>query len=86
MPSDMTQVAIINKQFANASTDDFNSGKAAIGTGPYKLVQFTKGDRIELVRNDAWWGGKTPWEKVTLRILHAGCRRAWPRCCRATCR
>jgi peptide/nickel transport system substrate-binding protein len=69
MPSDMTQVAIINKQFANASTDDFNSGKAAIGTGPYKLVKFTKGDRIELVRNDAWWGGRTPWDKVTLRIL-----------------
>src|SRR4051812_6368675 len=34
MPSDMTQVAIISKQFANASTDDFNSGKAAVGTGP----------------------------------------------------
>ena len=69
MPSDMTQVAIINRQFANASTDDFNSGKAAIGTGPYKLVKFTKGDRIELQRNDAYWGGKTPWDRVTLRIV-----------------
>ena len=69
MPSDMSQIAIINKQFANASTEDFNSGKAAIGTGPYKLVKFTKGDRIELVRNDAWWGGKSPWDKVTMRIL-----------------
>src|SRR3982751_184481 len=39
MPSDMTQVAMINKQFANASTEDFNSGKAAIGTGPYKLAK-----------------------------------------------
>ncbi len=69
MPSDMTQVAIINKKFATASTDDFNTGKAAIGTGPYKLTKFTKGDRIELSRNDAWWGGKTPWDNVTLRIL-----------------
>jgi peptide/nickel transport system substrate-binding protein len=69
MPSDMTQVAIINKQFATASTDDFNSGKAAIGTGPYKLTKFTKGDRIELARNDAYWNGKTPWEKVTMRIV-----------------
>ena len=69
MPSDMTQVAIINKQFANSSTEDFNSGKAAIGTGPYKLVKFTKGDRLEFARNDAYWGGKTPWEKVTLRIV-----------------
>jgi peptide/nickel transport system substrate-binding protein len=69
MPSDMTQIAIINKAFANASTEDFNSGKAAIGTGPYKLARFAKGDRLELTRNDAWWGGKVPWEKVTMRIL-----------------
>src|SRR4029079_5098097 len=69
MPSDMTQVAIISKSSAKASTDDFNTGKAAIGTGPYKLVRYTKGDRIELARNDAYWGGKTPWDKVTLRLL-----------------
>ena len=69
MPSDMTQVAIISKAAAKATTDDFNSGKAAIGTGPYKLVRYAKGDRIELARNDAYWGGKTPWEKVTLRLL-----------------
>ncbi|HVE50818.1 MAG TPA: ABC transporter substrate-binding protein [Casimicrobiaceae bacterium] len=69
MPSDMTQVAIISKAHANASTEDFNSGKAAVGTGPYKLVRYTKSDRLELARNDAWWGGKSAWEKVTLRIL-----------------
>ena len=69
MPSDMTQIAIIAKSHASASTEDFNSGKAAIGTGPYKLVRYAKSDRIELARNDAWWGGRTPWEKVTLRIL-----------------
>jgi peptide/nickel transport system substrate-binding protein len=69
MPSDMTQVTIISKGAAKASTDEFNSGKAAIGTGPYKLVRYAKSDRIELARNDTWWGGKTPWEKVTLRIL-----------------
>ena len=69
MPSDMTQVSIISKAAAKATTDDFNSGKAAIGTGPYKLVKYDKGDRIELVRNDDYWGGKTPWDKVTLRLL-----------------
>ena len=69
MPSDMTQIAIVSKAAAKASTEDFNSGKAAIGTGPYKLVHYTKGERIELARNDMWWGGKTPWEKVTLRLL-----------------
>jgi len=69
MPSDMTQVAIISGSAAKATTEEFNSGKAAIGTGPYKLVRYAKGDRIELARNDAYWGGKTPWEKVTLRLL-----------------
>ncbi|GIK85476.1 MAG: peptide ABC transporter substrate-binding protein [Betaproteobacteria bacterium] len=69
MPSDMTQVAIVSKAHANASTEDFNSGKAAVGTGPYKLARYAKGERVELVRNDAWWGGRTPWERVTLRIL-----------------
>jgi peptide/nickel transport system substrate-binding protein len=69
MPSDMTQIAIISKAAARATTDDFNSGKAAIGAGPYKLVRYAKGDRIELVRNDGYWGGRTPWTKVTLRLL-----------------
>ncbi|HVO87722.1 MAG TPA: ABC transporter substrate-binding protein [Casimicrobiaceae bacterium] len=69
MPSDMTQVAIISHKFENATTEDFNSGKAAVGTGPYKLVRYAKGDRIELARFDGWWGGKTPWEHVTMRLL-----------------
>src|SRR5215471_17900654 len=29
-------------------TEAFNAGQAAIGTGPYKLARFTKGDRIVL--------------------------------------
>jgi peptide/nickel transport system substrate-binding protein len=69
MPTDMTQVAIISAKAAKASTEDFNSGRAAIGTGPYKLVRYVKGDRIELARFDGYWGGKTPWDKVTLRLL-----------------
>ena len=59
MPSDMTQVAIVSKAAAKATTEDFNSGRAAIGTGPYKLVRYAKGDRIELARYDGYWGGKT---------------------------
>jgi peptide/nickel transport system substrate-binding protein len=69
MPSDMTQVAIIAKAAGKATTEEFNSGKSAIGTGPYRLVRYAKGDRIELKRYDGYWGGKTPWERVTLRLL-----------------
>src|SRR5215813_351306 len=50
-------------------TDAFNSGQAAIGTGPYKLVRFTKGDRIVLERNDAYWGEKPVWQRVIFRPI-----------------
>jgi peptide/nickel transport system substrate-binding protein len=58
-------------------TDAFNSGAAAIGTGPYKLVRFTKGDRIILERNEAHWGGKPAWARLVFRpITSAGPRVA----------
>ncbi|HSE00547.1 MAG TPA: ABC transporter substrate-binding protein [Burkholderiales bacterium] len=70
MPNDMSTVLIVSsKAAAGATTDDFNSGKAAVGTGPFKFVRWQKGDRIELARNDAYWGRKSPWDKVTFRII-----------------
>ena len=70
MPNDMSTVLIVSaRSAANATTDDFNTGKATIGTGPFKFVRWHKGDRIELARNDAYWGQKAPWEKVTFRII-----------------
>ena len=70
MPNDMSTVMIVSaRAAAKASTEDFNSGKATIGTGPFKFVRWQKGDRIELARNDAYWGPKSPWERVTFRII-----------------
>jgi peptide/nickel transport system substrate-binding protein len=70
MPIDISTVLIVSsKAAANATTDDFNSGKATVGTGPFKFVRWQKGDRIELARNDAYWGSKAPWDRVTFRII-----------------
>jgi len=70
MAVDISTVHIVSKKAATgASTEDFNTGKAAIGAGPYRLVRFARGDRIELVRNDAYWGPKPHWERVTFRLL-----------------
>ncbi len=72
MPNDMSTIFILSARSAKgATTEDFNSGKAAIGTGAFKFVRYAKGDRIELVRNDAYWGPKAAWEKATLRIITA---------------
>jgi peptide/nickel transport system substrate-binding protein len=70
VPYDMNSVFIVSKKAASgASTDDFNTGKSAIGTGPYKLARFARGDRVELARNDAYWGTKPAWDRVVLRIV-----------------
>ena len=72
MPNDMSTIFILSARAAKgAATEDFNNGKATIGTGPFKFVRYAKGDRIELTRNDAYWGVKAAWDKVTLRIITA---------------
>ena len=70
MPNDMSTVLVVSaKVAAKATTDDFNTGKAMIGTGPFKFVRWQKGDRIELARNDAYWGAKPAWDRVTFRVI-----------------
>jgi peptide/nickel transport system substrate-binding protein len=67
---DLAEVMIVSKQAtAQATGEDFDRGKAAVGTGPYRLTRFARGDRIELVRHEEYWGGRLPWDKVTLLIL-----------------
>jgi peptide/nickel transport system substrate-binding protein len=69
-PNDLSTIYIVSKKVATgASTEDFNSGKAAIGSGRYKFVRYANGDRVELVRNDTYWGEKPYWQKVTFRII-----------------
>lgn len=46
--------------------DAFNTGDAAIGTGPFKLTDFTLGAGIELARNENFWDEAVHWEKVRL--------------------
>src|SRR5690606_13146903 len=42
-----------------------NSGQAAIGTGPFRVVSWTTSAPLVVRRNDAWWGGTVPWETVS---------------------
>ncbi len=50
-------------------TDDFNTGKAAVGTGMYKFKEYSRGDKIVFERNDNYWGGKADWATVTFRPI-----------------
>jgi peptide/nickel transport system substrate-binding protein len=47
LPSDMSSVRIISRlNGEKANTEDYNSGKAAIGTGPYKFVEYVPNQRV----------------------------------------
>jgi peptide/nickel transport system substrate-binding protein len=65
----LSRIYIISEKNAKAPTEDYTTGKAMIGTGPYKFVRWTPGVSLEYVRNDDYWRGKEPWEKVTFKIL-----------------
>jgi peptide/nickel transport system substrate-binding protein len=73
MPNDMSALAVVSKKHGEgATTGDYNSGKAAIGTGPYKFSAFVPSDRIEYTANPDYWGEKPLWSKVTLRPVRSG--------------
>jgi peptide/nickel transport system substrate-binding protein len=68
--SNLAYVGIISRKAGEgAATTDYNSGKAAIGTGPYRFASYTPNDRIVMTRFDGWWGPRQPWSSVTLRLI-----------------
>lgn len=68
LPNDFIRLFIVSSKAAAGLTKEtaneaFNSGKAAVGTGPYKYVSWQpKGDLV-LARNDSFWGTKEPWAR-----------------------
>ncbi|QTA82911.1 Extracellular solute-binding protein, family 5 [Desulfonema limicola] len=70
LPSQLHNAAIVSKKHAaHAGSNDFASGKAAIGTGPYKFVKYIPGDRLVLERFEDYWGNKPAYKNVTFRII-----------------
>jgi len=70
LPIDLSMVYMLDREtHEGLTTEDFNSGKGAIGTGPYRFVSFERGDRVELKRNDDYWGDRPEWDQVTIRVI-----------------
>jgi len=68
LPNDASTINIVSRAAATATTAQFDAG-AANGTGPYRVVSWVRDDRLVLERNPNWWGGATPWAKVTKRVI-----------------
>jgi peptide/nickel transport system substrate-binding protein len=76
LPLDIASIYIVSKHLGEKSrTEDYNAGRAVVGTGPYKLVSHTPGDRTVFERSPSYWGPKPVWDKVTYRFINNGAAR-----------
>ncbi|HEX2137250.1 MAG TPA: ABC transporter substrate-binding protein [Microvirga sp.] len=69
LPNDFIRLFIVSAKAAAGLTRDnaneaFNTGRAAIGTGPYKFVSWTPKESFVVERFDGYWGDKQPWQRV----------------------
>ncbi len=70
MAVDLSNIQIISNEVgADVGTGDFNDGKAMIGTGPYKFVEWKPSDSIVLVKNENYWGEPAAFDKVNIKPI-----------------
>jgi peptide/nickel transport system substrate-binding protein len=69
-PEYLSAIGIVSRKHGEgATTADYNTGRAAIGTGPFRFVSWARGDRLLLARNETWWGKRPAWDTVTIRYV-----------------
>jgi peptide/nickel transport system substrate-binding protein len=74
--NEILNVWIVSRKNAeNATTADYNSRKAAVGTGPYRVVEWVPGDHITLERFDGYFGAKPDWQRVTYKPITSDASR-----------
>jgi peptide/nickel transport system substrate-binding protein len=54
---------------ASVTNEDFNSGRAMIGTGPYRFKSSAPGDNVTWTANPAYWGARPAFDTVTVKFL-----------------
>jgi len=70
MLNDLSSIFIVSRNATQGvASADFANGKGVNGTGPFRFVRFNRGERLDLARNDTYWGGKPAWDRVTFRFL-----------------
>ncbi len=70
LPNNLSTFGIVSARAAkDATAQDFNGGRAALGTGPYRWGQWMPGQQVTLERNPGYRGGPEPWSRVTFRFI-----------------
>ncbi|WP_376099403.1 ABC transporter substrate-binding protein [Roseomonas sp. CCTCC AB2023176] len=70
LPNDFTRLMIVPAKIGmTPRNEQFNSGQAAIGTGPFKFVRWEPRGDFVAERFDGWWGGQQPWGRIIRREI-----------------
>ena len=73
MANDVSVIPVISDSAGcGATTEAFNAGTAAIGTGPFKFGSYKPGEAITFVRNDDYWDAASIWSEVEFRPIKSG--------------
>lgn len=71
----LTLIEIVSKRVFETRPETVQTNP--IGTGPFKFVSYSPGDRLVMERNPNYWGGAPKLEKLTIRVIQeAGTRLA----------
>jgi peptide/nickel transport system substrate-binding protein len=68
LPRKLAQIMIMSKKFVEANTPEYLTDHA-VGTGPYKLEEWIKGDSLTLTANEDYFRGPPTIKEVVLKPL-----------------
>jgi peptide/nickel transport system substrate-binding protein len=69
LPAPLASIYIVSHIAGrDAGPQDFRSGRATVGTGPYRYVSYETDAELVLQRNDDYWDAKPAWQRVVFRI------------------
>lgn len=69
-PAELTGVPIVSRKHGEkAATRDYNDGTAAIGSGPFRFIEWKPGNRLVVERFDGYFGKKPEWSRVEMLAM-----------------
>lgn len=66
LPVNLAQIMVVPRSVAEKGNPAFNSGEAAIGTGPFRLGSWSTNAPLVMQRNDGYWRGRPAWASASL--------------------
>ncbi len=66
LPVNLAQIMVVSAKYADKGNPEFNSGEAAVGTGPFALGSWSTNAPLVMRRNERYWAGAPAWASASL--------------------